>query len=380
MPPLYRILHIVASMQGGAAQHVLHLAQAFLEQDHTAAISAPSDNPPFEKRIRDLGVPFHDAPLDSPLPFEAILKLRTILESESWTHIHIHGHRAALIGRLASLLTRNSAPIIYTVHGYHPPYYFSPFSQNAVNGMERVLSRWTDFFICVSRSTQNDLLGVLPQASSRCAVVENAVPLPAVSEIQRRQLRDSERERYSIPPDAFVVGTVGRLQWQKAVSRLIRAFRIVWNNRENVFLLIVGDGPLRLQMETLADSLQIGDRCRFTGHRENPLGLYCAMDLFVLSSLWEGLPLTILEAWSAGIPVAATNVPGSRDLIEDGITGFLAENSIHGIAQAIQRARAHPERIPAMLRNAQTVLNQRFSLQRMIAQTKQVYQRTMKTG
>lgn len=378
MSPLYRILHIVASMQGGAAQHVLHLAQAFRERGHLAAISAPCDNPAFEDRLRALQIPLYESPLNVRFPMEAIFQLRAILEGESWTHIHVHGHRAALIGRFAVMLTRDPAPAVYTVHGYHPPHYSNRIAQWFVNGVERILSRWTAGFICVSRSVQNDLLSVLPQAANRCAIVENAIPLPQVSKSARRRRRAEIRAKYAIPEDAYVVGTVGRLQWQKSVSRLLRAFRLFHNNHEDAFLLIVGDGPDRNLLEMLAHSLHIARRCLFVGHRENPWEFYDAMDVFVLASLWEGLPLTILEAWAAGIPVIATDAPGSRDIVEDGVAGLLAENSIQGIALAMERLRSHPETIPILLQNAQAALNQRFSLRRMVAQTEQVYRRTLR--
>ncbi len=376
MPSNLRILQVVASLQGGAAQHVAHLSEALRERGHFVSVTAPCDNPELESRLIEQQIPFYETSLNSSFPLEPIFQLKALLEDDRWSHIHVHGHRAALIARLACLLLRQSPPIIYTVHGYHPPYYPNPYSRLVVNATERVLSRWTNAYICVSESCRNDLLTTVPRAISRCIVIENAIPLPFLSAEERQKKRREIRQAYAIPQDAFVVGTVARLQWQKSVSRLVRAFRILHERYTSMYLLVVGDGPKRKSLETLAESLQVNDRCLFAGHQSKTVDFYAAMDIFVLPSLWEGLPLTILESWAVGTGVAATNVPGSRDTIEDGVTGFLADNSVTGIVDVINRMYHTPNMIPPMLQNARDRLERRFSLSQMIDRTIQVYKKT----
>ncbi|MBN2326154.1 MAG: glycosyltransferase family 4 protein [Candidatus Omnitrophica bacterium] len=376
MPASFSILHVVASLQGGAAQQIFHLSRALRERGHFVAVASPGDDPSLQKRFQSAGVSFYEAPLDSPFPAEAVLKLKTILESRHWTHMHVHGHRAAMLGRAAACLMRNAPPVVYTVHGYHPPYYSNRFSQKIVNGVEALLLPWTRAYIAVSERTRIDLLAALPRAKGRCAVIENAIAHPPIPDDDRIRLSRRVREQWGIPPEAFVVGTVGRLQWQKSISRLVYAFRRICDHYEDAFLLIVGDGPKRSFLEHLAGSLGVGEKCIFTGHQNDPMPFYPAMDLFVLSSLWEGLPLTILESWTAHTPAAATKAPGTEDLIEDGVTGFLAENSIEGIAQVIQRVRSQVDLIPQIVRNAENELTRRYALEQMAAQTEQIYRQT----
>ena len=371
-----RILHVVASLQGGAALHVLHLSRMLRERGHSVAICAPNDNPSLAAKIHSLRIPLYDAPLDSTFPLEAVMRVKSILESEDWTHLHVHGHRAALTGRLASLLYKNPVPVIYTVHGYHPTYYSNIYSQYAVNLTERILRKCTASYICVSESTQKDMLAAVPQASGKSVVIENAIPLEPLSANERNEMRHEARSAFAIPSEAFVIGTIGRLQWQKSITRLLRAFRMVRDARGDLYLLIVGDGPMRKHLETLARSLEIEDRCFFVGHKPNPVPYYAAMDLFVLPSLWEGLPLTILEAWAAGTPVAATDVAGSRDMIRDGETGLLAKNTLNGIADVIQQARGSVDLFPEMTENARRELKTRFTLEQKTRLTEQVYRQT----
>jgi len=374
----FHILHVTASLKGGAAQHVLHLSKNLNKNGCITAIAAPDDNAPLRAIIESFGIKFYPVSLDAKLPLDAVISLRSILENNSWTHVHCHGHRAALIARIASRLLWSPMPMIYTVHGYHPAHYPDPVAKLWVNATERFLSRWTDAFICVSRSTQDELIEAIPEASAKTTVIENAIPFKRLSDVVRKHINLEIRDTYNIPHDVFVIGAVCRLQWQKSVSRLIRAFRILLDSYDDIYLLLVGDGPRRQLLETLVESLQISDRCIFTGNLPEATMLYPAMDLCVLPSLWEGLPLTVLEAWAAETPVIATNVPGSFDLIKHDYNGYLAKNNIIGIADEIKKSREAWDSIPGIIKNAWDTLEKYHDLAGMTALTEQVYCNTLK--
>jgi len=364
---------VTASLKGGAAHHVFHLARGLRDLGHSIEIAAPSDEPALRERFHTEGLPFHDIPLDDRLPFNAFFQLQAVIERRSFSHVHVHGHRAAFITRPATAMLHNAPPLVYTVHGYHPPYYPRALERLLVNGLEWGLSAFTDAFICVSASVRDELEAALPNLSAPRFVIDNGIPTYAVSPERFQQLRVENRKRYGISENAFVIGIVARLQWQKGVERLIQAFSSLRQTPSPLYLLIVGDGPDRSRLERLAREKSITDRCVFTGYCSNTEAMYPTMDLFVLPSLWEGLPLTVLEAWNAGIPVVAANVSGTRDVIEDNINGYLAENSTEGITQAIQRALTSTSQFPAIIQNATESLNERFSVERMVQQTAAVY-------
>lgn len=121
-----------------------------------------------------------------------------------------------------------------------------------------------------------------------------------------------------------VIGSVGRLSEQKGHADLLRAMVLVLQRMSDTELILVGDGELRSELENLSRELKIDNHVWFLGKQENVYPYLARMDLFVLSSLWEGLPTVILEAMAAGTPVLATDIPGNRDLIRPGETGWLA--------------------------------------------------------
>ncbi|NPU98570.1 MAG: glycosyltransferase family 4 protein [Candidatus Omnitrophica bacterium] len=373
----FHILQVVASLQGGAAWHVFWLSTRLRARGHTVEIAAPADNPSLQSRILAQEIPFHEIPLHTLVPWEAAAFLARRMAEGGLTHVHVHGHRAAAIARPARLWIRHAPPLVYTIHGYHPAHYPNPVSRRLFNAWERIFALSTAAFICVSPSAWQEFLAAVPTARPRAFLIENAVPgrTPGAEDIQL--LRQTIRDALALPQDSYVIGSVARLHWQKGVDRLIQAFHSLSRHRNNLYLLIIGDGPERTNLERMAERLGIAPHCIFTGNRPNARYLYAMMDLFVLPSRWEGLPLTILEAWNAGTPVIATDVSGSRDLIQHGVNGFLADDSVEGIASAILRALQSGPDLTAMVQNARRTLSRRFSLSRMTAQTEAVYQQVL---
>lgn len=375
----FHILQVVASLRGGAAWHVFWLSSRLKALGHAVEIAAPDDDPPLRAKILAREIPFHEVPLHSPAPWEAAAFLSHRMAAGGLTHVHAHGHRAASIARPARLLVRDAPPLVYTLHGYHPAHYRNPLSRRLFDAWERRLAPLAAAFICVSASTRAEFLHAVPSAAPRTYLVENAVPDRARKAGDIQLLRQTIREALALPQDSYVIGAVARLHWQKGVDRLLQAFHSLCRHRNNLYLLIVGDGPDRVRLEQQAQRLGIAEHCVFTGNRPNAQYLYALMDLFVLPSRWEGLPLTILEAWNAGTPVIATDVSGSRDLVQHGVNGYLADDSAEGLASAIQRALHSAHELPAIVENARRTLSQRFSLPRMVSQTEAVYQQVHET-
>ncbi len=135
--------------------------------------------------------------------------------------------------------------------------------------------------------------------------------------------RATTRAAWGIPQDATVIGTVTRLSPQKAPLDFVQAAAQVAAQYPNTYFMMVGDGPLRQEVEQLARELGIADRLVLTGLRRDVPELLAAFDLFALSSLWEGLPRVLPQAMATRLPIVATACDGSAEAVEDGVNGFL---------------------------------------------------------
>jgi len=176
-------------------------------------------------------------------------------------------------------------------------------------------------------------------------LIQYGIEIPDLIDIGQEPEGGSEDERrrelraeLDIPPDAFIWTAVGRLTKQKGFDYLIDAFSRVQDAVAGSFLLIVGDGEDRVMLEDRARGMGVGRRVTFTGSRTDTLPLLGISDAFVLSSLWEGGPLVILEAMAAGLPVVSTRVGDVPSMVEDGKTGILVDPGDAGqLAEAMKR-------------------------------------------
>ena len=166
-----------------------------------------------------------------------------------------------------------------------------------------------------------------------------------------------------LPADARVIGTVGRLAPQKGYHIFLDAAALVLAEQPNARFLLVGDGVLAARLRQQAADLGIADHVLFTGSRTDVNELYPVMDLFVSSSLWEGLPTVLLESMAAGTPVVATDVSGNVELVEPGVTGLLVQpDNAAALAGAILQTLRNPQPAQAMAARARQRVQETFSI------------------
>jgi glycosyltransferase involved in cell wall biosynthesis len=173
----------------------------------------------------------------------------------------------------------------------------------------------------------------------------NAIDLARFSQIYGAVAE--KRRSLNIPEGSFLIGSVGRLAEQKGYTYLLEAAQMILNQHPEAFFLFIGEGPLMDTLRTQAAQAGIDSRVLFAGMRPDVEALYACMDLFVSSSLWEGLPTVIMESMASGTPVVATDIPGSRELIQHGQNGWLTPP---GQAEELAKTMLEAIRAPEMRR------------------------------
>jgi len=208
-------------------------------------------------------------------------------------------------------------------------------------------------------------------------VGQKALLLHNALNVQRFQQQPDggiDRATLGIPAEAYVVGSVGRLRPQKGYHIWLAAAAEVRAALPQAHFLLIGDGELRPQLEQQAQALGLADAVTFLGPRHDVEALYPLFDLFVSSSLWEGLPTVILEAMAAHCPVVATAVAGTRELVVDGRTGLLAPpDNPSALADAILRMASDPASARAMADQATLFVSEQFSIETVARQHETLY-------
>lgn len=227
--------------------------------------------------------------------------------------VHSHGYRSDIIGYLAA--RRAGVPIVSTVHGWTPV----TWKLRRYEQLDRWFLKRFDGVIGVSREIVDSLVecGVPPD---RVRLFHNAVPACCSGEGRRGAM--VENFPLVRTPGERIVLTVGRLSREKGIDLLLYAFHRHFGREPGTRLVIVGDGPLRGELAALAEQLGLADRVLFAGYTSAVERYYEIADLFVLPSRTEGLPMVILEAMQAGLPVVCTLVGGIPEVIDNGINGI----------------------------------------------------------
>jgi len=263
----------------------------------------------------------------------------------------VHSHNLAAQQYAALALRGSRIGHVHTQHGENP------HLRSLLNRWRsRLLARRTSRLVAVSEATARAMARYQGLERERLVVIPNSIAVPtAVAEA------GPVRARHGISPRTTVIGSVGRLAWVKGYDRLLVAFRALSAELPDACLLLVGDGPERGALERLAASLGIRSRVIFAGFQPDVGGYYAAMHLFVLPSRSEGVALSLLEAMAAGVPAVATAVGGNRELLADGVAGWiLPEDEARWpavLAGILGNATERERRVAAARERTRTVYN-----------------------
>lgn len=243
--------------------------------------------------------------------------------------LHSHTSKAGFTARLAASLC-DVPLVVHTIHELPQNATRSPIKKTLYRFMEKLAAGWCNHLITVSRINQEQILKEGICRPDKLSLIPGG--------LQLQNYQPQGPPPWSLPPDAVVMGMAGRLEPAKGHEDLLRAFARLAPRNPRLHLVIMGTGHLRKPLEQLRDDLGLQGRAHFLGWVEDLVSAVAALDLFVLSSHYEGLGVVLLEALALGRPVVSTRVGGTQDIIEDGVTGLFAPaRDPAGLAETVQR-------------------------------------------
>jgi glycosyltransferase involved in cell wall biosynthesis len=284
--------------------------------------------------------------------------------------VHTHSSKAGILGRRAARSARVPR-IVHTIHGWGFSERTPLPARLAFVLAERVAAAWADRLVAVSDAVRAEGLRNGIGRADSYEVVRPGIDTTAFADLAAIQARGRAlRDALGIPADAVLAGTVTRLSPQKDPMRIVKAAR----DHRNLHWLIVGDGPMRDAIEREISRDGLGDRVRLTGLRADVASCLAALDIFVLTSLWEGLPLTLLEAKMAGVPIVAARVGGVDEILPPAPAGWgFPVGDATAFDQALAScAAALPDAREAALRDRATSMEE-HSLRRMLDRIHALY-------
>jgi glycosyltransferase involved in cell wall biosynthesis len=309
----------------------------------------------------------------SPLnDFRSLTKMARSMRNNRCTIVHTHSSKAGILGRYAARLA--GVPIIiHTVHGWSFHDRMSPLTRRTYIQLERLAASFSNSIITVSNRDIEKGLAARIGSRQQYHLIRSAIPLDEFDPSNFEH--NAVRQELGIPDDAVVIGSIGRFSPQKNPLDWIRIAGEINRAADNVHFLLVGDGPLRSEVEMMLKSEGLWERTTLTGLRRDVPRLLSIMDIFLLTSLWEGLPRTIPQAMTMGIPVIANRVGGIPEIIQEGVTGYLCQpGDINKTVEVCMYLINHPMKRAEMGRKGCTSVGNEFSLDVMIDQISTLYE------
>ena len=361
-----RLLQLTPALQVGGAERMLvdlvrHLDRSRFEIG-IVSMSAPHHTP-IEKELVELGVPVHF--LNKHLgPDVRMLRRIDRIVQEFRPHV-VHTHRFVLRYVVPLILAHKMPRVLHTLH---------TLVEQETACRPRWMARLAFRRGVVPVAICEDVAaGVRRLHGEDCPIIPNGIPVDAFSNAAAS--RATTRRKLGLAEGALVVVSVGRLSPEKNHAMLLNAFSRVAGDVPTLDLLIVGEGPLEERLAALANRLGVAERVRFLGNRTDIPEILAASDIFVLASNWEGNPLTVMEAMSAGLPVICTAVGGVPELVTHGVTGCLVPSGdINALAGVMAELAGDPTRRVTLGAAAAREAPQRFNVSRMAAAYAALYE------
>jgi len=356
--------------------YYFHIPFMKLLRDMGYEVEVACSNVGFTEKIEQEGfkvynIPFSRNPV-SPLNVKSFFMLLNLMKKRKYIMLHTHTPVASFLGRIAARIA-GIPHIVYTVHGFHFHEYGSRIKNFIYYHLEKFAGRFTDVLITINTDDYKiaEEKNMIPNGK---VVYIKGVGVD-IHKFSSQQMSSNIRKKYRdalrLDKKDFTVITVAELIKRKNIYDIIAAIASL---SDKIRLIIVGNGTLWKELKDYVKNEGLPKKVLFLGRRTDIPELLYISDLFVMTSLHEGLPKAMMEAMAMAKPVVAYNIRGVRDLVVDGKTGFLVPfRDVKRLAEKILFLYEHPDICKEMGKNGRKRIEKEFSLNVIIDQMKRLY-------
>ncbi len=374
------VCHIITKLELGGAQHNTLFTVGHLDRTKFRPVLMTGEVGLLDTDAKAMaGVEFHQVPVMAREirpwnDLRAVVAMTTLLRKIKPDIVHTHSSKAGILGRLAARLA-GVPVIIHSIHGYGFTRFQPSLQRRLLIAAERMAARVTTRFFSVSEANRRLGLDLALFRAEQCRVVRSGVDLARIRNVRIDPHR--KKRELGLDPDRPVIGMVGPLKPQKAPLDFVLTAARIHRIRPDVQFLLVGDGELRRKVEQTVDELGIRSAFHLAGWRRDVPEILRALDLFMLTSLWEGLPRVYLEAVASGVPVVGTQVDGAAEVILNDVNGYLVPpGDVEGLADRALRLLSQPM-VAARMRQEGDTLTAEFDIHEMVRLQEREYIRLL---
>ncbi|MEE4311332.1 MAG: glycosyltransferase family 4 protein [candidate division KSB1 bacterium] len=372
-----KILHIITNLPVGGAQDntLITVDELDKERYEVTLMSAEEgdwlDRALKMKNVKLIFVNELVRPIHLIYDIIALLRIYRIIRKGRYDIVHTHSSKPGFSGRIAAKLA--GVPIIvHTVHGFPFNDFMNPLLRSFFITLEEALAKISNVLVTVSKLNFQKIVDLKIADPARLVNIYSGIYF---DKFDKKTDVVSKKKELGIDPKMKVIGMVGRLSNQKSPQYFLDAIPAIAEAHPDTRFLLIGDGELRDALEKRIKKLGIHDRTQILGFRDDVPDLLQVMDIYVLSSCWEGLGRSLTEAMYLKKPVVATAVEGVPEIVETGKTGVLVPpRDPESISRAVISLLGDPAQTKELGENAHRKVAKKFSAHKMVEQIDQLYQ------
>lgn len=381
----YRVLHIITRFLrgGGTEKNTIYSIQALDKTEFSVDIAIGRESDFFfaKNALPDINEIIVIDELDNDFnpikSLKALYRIFKLIRRNHYTIVHTHQSKASILGVFAAKLAKT--PII--IFGLHGNYLENPrfvgIWRKIYKLIEQIVLRYATMIISVGEEIKEKYANRYDLSSSRCEVVRSGIELTNFYKAATfsREKINQKKEELNIKPGKLVIGKVSSLELRKGYKFAIRATqKIIRGNNKDIKFLFVGEGDQRAELERLVKKLGIDDRIIFTGFRNDVDELMGIFDIFIFTSLMEGLPQVLVQAAAAGKPIVSFKVEGAKEIIKDGINGFVVPpGDVNGLVEKVNYLLSDLEKTKEMGMNGKRIIGDRWDIGVMQEKVRNIY-------
>ncbi len=368
-----RVLHVIDSLHlGGAQEVVLNLATCGDRSRFHHEVATLHGRGVYWRRLSEKLIPLHSLSPHKFFPWY-LVSLPALLRSGTFDILHCHLVAANI---LAKPIGRACGIPVLLNHDHTNDDYRA--TQRVRLALDRLSNQCASHIIAVSESCREFLIERENVPPDKISLIQNAIDLERFSADGAGSKREA-RTALGLPEDVPIVAGVGRLNPQKNFALFLQVAASLLTTHPRTQFVIAGEGPQEAALKRLVADLGLGGRVHFTGYLRDTRRIYEACDILLMPSLFEGLPMTLLEAMAMRVPVVASRLDGIAEVVEEGRDGFLVRSGdAEGFAECLGRLLDDPALAQAIGGAACEKVTRSFSAARLCSEVEAVYDRFSK--
>jgi len=382
-----RVAHIISRIvTGGAEENTLYTVEGLDKERYEVDLIVGDEfredmlNNIKKKNFNIIRLKGLKGPLNFLYDPIVLVKLIRLLKQGHYDIVHTHTTKTGILGRIAAKV--NKVPII--IHGLHGSAY-GAFNSKILNWalifFEKLTGRFTDAYVSVSEMLSKKYIEKGLGGKAKYFTVYSGMDLNKFDNVKKRIIWEEKLLELGINAECFIIGNVGRLEAVKGHKYLLNALKIVVEERPliPVKLLVIGEGIERDNLENYVKKINLNNKVIFTGYRKDIEELMAIMDIFVLSSLREGLPRVLVQAAAVGVPSIAFDVDGVSEVVKDNFNGFLVKpKDVRGLADRILKYIDNRNLIKLHGEKGKEFVKGKWSIKDMVDKIDNIYQELIK--